>query len=158
MTAEASPEGDEATRGLEEALNQESRRLEKLWDAYKAQEHELQDALARVKTLEASLAEKDGAIEDAEARASSVAEEKDAEIARLNAEVERLQQQVSDVDALREEVKAVEAYRARVDELEEAYSRERERLAKLYLVYEELQEEVERLRGKDGAASDASSE
>lgn len=151
MSSSASPAArDEAAakQGLEEALAAESRRLEKLWDAYKAQEAELQDALDRAKDLEERLHERDAAVREAGERADAAVAEKDGEIAGLRDEVSRLQAQVADLDALREEAKALEAYQNRVKELEDAYARERERLAKLYLVYEELEDEVKRLRGK----------
>jgi chromosome segregation ATPase len=108
-------------------------RLAKLWDAYRAQEDELQAALAHVERLTREL----------EGRGQTVAErervlaEKDAEIATLRETVADRERTIERLRALEEDVKAVQAYKDRIAELEAAYAQEKERLAKLFLLYEE---------------------
>jgi len=108
-------------------------RLAKLWDAYRAQEDELQAALAHVDRLTREL----------EGRGQTVAErervlaEKDAEIATLKESVSDKDRAIERLRALEEDAKAVQAYKDRIAELEAAYAQEKERLAKLFLLYEE---------------------
>jgi DNA repair exonuclease SbcCD ATPase subunit len=108
-------------------------RLAKLWEAYRAQEEELQNALAHVDRLTQEL----------EGRGQTVAErervlaEKDAEIARLTDLLDEKDRRIVRLQALEEDVKAIQAYKDRVAELEAAYAQEKERLAKLFLLYEE---------------------
>lgn len=143
MTSPAS----DVTASLEEALAHESRRLEKLWSAYKAQELEVRAARERADALEAALRER----EEALAARDDILAERDAALARAEAEAEALRGEIRALEGLKEDVKAVDAYRARVGELEAAHARERERLAKLYLVFEEQEAELARLRGSPPA-------
>jgi chromosome segregation ATPase len=107
-------------------------RLAKLWDAYRAQEEEYQAALAHVERL----------TREVEGRGATVAErervlaEKDAEIARLHEVVAERDRRIERLRALEEDVKAIQAYKDRIAELEAAYAQEKERLAKLFLLYE----------------------
>lgn len=133
---------------MSEALAAESRRLEKLWDAYRAQEQELAAALAKAERLSADLAAREAAV----AAAEGAARARDADVARLEEEKAALEARVRDLESLREDLKALDAYKARVADLESAYATERERLAKLFLVYEELEAEVRTLREKTGGA------
>ena len=111
----------------------DAERLAKLWDAYKLQEDELQEALHRLERLS----------RDVEGKGSEVAErerllaQKDAEIDRLHMVVAEKDAEIRRLHALEEDVKAVDAYKDRIAELEAAYAQEKERLAKLFLLYEE---------------------
>lgn len=142
----AGESSDSEARALRESLAAESRRLEKLWDAYKAQESELSQALAAVERLKEDLAGRDDAMLARENRIQSL----ERDVRRLEAEKGALEGTIREVEALREDLKAIDAYKERVATLEAAYAAERERLAKLYLVYEELEAEVEKLRPAGG--------
>jgi hypothetical protein len=119
--------------GAHEADPRDADRLAKLWDAYKLQEEELHEAVARLERV----------TRDVEGRGIEVAErermlsEKDAEIARLQGVIGEKEARIRQLLALEEDVKAVNAYKDRIAELEAAYAQEKERLAKLFLLYEE---------------------
>ncbi len=140
---------------LRTQLKDEQTRLQKLWDAYKVQE----DELARVKRdyplLEEKLFERERTTESLRrevarlepfARFKSVAEQTERENNDLRREAERLRGELQRVEekargaeremvALRETGVSAE----RVRELESSLEEERERLAKLYKVYEDLE-------------------
>lgn len=116
-----------------EAANADGDRLAKLWEAYRVQEEELQDARARVDRLHAELS---GSGEETQARERVVAE-KDAEIKRLRETVEDRDARIRSLLQVEEDAKAVQAYKDRIAELESAYAQEKERLAKLFLLYEQ---------------------
>ncbi|GEM_PF-6987626 len=107
-------------------------RLAKLWDAYRAQEGELQEALARIERLTAEVEGRGGVV--AQRERDLVA--KDQEIRRLHDVIEEKDRRIAELAQVESDVAAVQAYKDRIAELEAAYSREKERLAKLFLLYE----------------------
>ncbi|HVL48624.1 MAG TPA: hypothetical protein VM889_08720 [Candidatus Thermoplasmatota archaeon] len=136
---------------MSELVVDEEQRLRKLWEAYKAQEEELARANEKLERAESLLAERDAAAADV-ARKVDLAEERARELDR------RLAERESAITALEEErdaLKALETYRDRVEELTAAYERERERLAKLFVVYEETVAERDALAAKLGEAARA---
>lgn len=144
MATTARPAGETAELdAARDALQAESRRLEKLWDAYKAQEDELARSRDEVARLHERLAGHDDAALARENQIQALI----ADVRRLETEKAALESSLRDLDALREDLKALDQWKERVATLEAAYAAERERLAKLYLVYEELEAEVEKLRG-----------
>lgn len=116
-----------------EAAQTDSDRLAKLWDAYKLQEEELQEALARLERLARDV---EGKAADVQERDRLLAE-KDSEIARLWDVIGQKDRRIDELRALEEDVKAIQAYKDRIAELEKAHAQEKERLAKLFLLYEE---------------------
>ena len=140
---------------LQAELDQERSRLEKLWAAYKAQE----DELARVKRdyplMEEKLFERERTIEALRrdiARLEQLSKYKGqyedaiADNRRLQKEIEGLDHELQRaLDALRSaerevgELRELQGAPARVAELERLLDEERERLAKLYKVYEDLE-------------------
>lgn len=108
-------------------------RLAKLWDAYKLQEEELQEALVRLERLTRDVEDKGREVAEREARLAA----KDREVSRLHDEVAERDRRVAKLQELEQDVRAVQAYKDRISELEAAYAQEKERLAKLFLLYEE---------------------
>lgn len=121
MSAEAAPVTD-------------ADRLAKLWDAYRAQEDELQEALARIERLGAEVEGRGGVVAQRERDLAA----KDEEIRRLQDVVAEKDRRIAELSQLESDVNAVQAYKDRIAELEAAYAREKERLAKLFLLYEEM--------------------
>lgn len=138
-------------------LEQEQERLAKLWDAYKAQEDELERLKRDYPLMEEKLFERERTIETMRremTRLESASRfEKDAR--RLEDENRKLVQQLRAVEG---ELESVNAHVAeleeeaghlreeaagsqRVRELEDLLEEERERLAKLYKVYEDVEAE-----------------
>ena len=113
--------------------DRDAQRLAKLWDAYRAQEEDLQEAARRV----------EGLVRDVDdtrlllAQRDRLLIERDHEIQRLRDVVDEKDARIRDLKSLEEDVKAVDAYKARIAELEKALAHEKERLAKLFLLYEE---------------------
>ncbi|HVM45609.1 MAG TPA: hypothetical protein VM582_06710 [Candidatus Thermoplasmatota archaeon] len=108
-------------------------RLARLWEAYKAQEEELRDAMARADRLARDLTDAG----QASAERERVIAEKDAEIRRLQETVAHKDARIQELLHLEEDVKALQMYKDRIAELEAAYAQEKERLAKLFLLYEQ---------------------
>ena len=123
-------------------FEEEQERLEKLWDAYKAQERELTQLREKVPRLESELRAKDAGVADAEA----AIDQKEDEIRRLDQELGESRQKVADLEAAREDLKNLEGMKSQIEELETRYEEEKERLAKLYVVYEELEAERDGLK------------
>ena len=111
----------------------DSDRLQKLWEAYRVQEEEYRAAVAHAERLARDLEGRDSAAADRE----RLVLEQDAEIARLHDELAQRDARIARLQALEEDVKAVQAYKERIAQLEAAYAQEKERLAKLFLLYEE---------------------
>lgn len=111
----------------------DSDRLAKLWEAYRVQEEEYRAALAHAERLARELEGRDS---QAAAR-ERLFLEKDVEISRLQDELRVRDERIARLRTLEEDVKAVDAYKQRIAELEAAYAQEKERLAKLFLLYEE---------------------
>ena len=134
-------------------LRREQERLAKLWDAYKAQEDELNRLKRDAPLLQERLADRERQVEslrrdvarleplsryksdyDAAVRENQVLR---VEVDNLNRELRRVQddQRRSDAELVRLREDAVS--KSRVQEMERLLEEERERLAKLYKVYEE---------------------
>jgi len=134
-------------------LAREQDRLAKLWEAYKAQEDELSNLRRETPILQERVLERERALESLRREVSRLEPlsrykgEYDAavrenqtlrvEVESLNRELRRLgdatREQESEIVRLREDA----ASKSRVAELESSLDAERERLAKLYKVYEE---------------------
>ncbi len=142
-------------------LRQEQERLRKLWDAYKAQEDELErlkrdyplmeeKLFERERTIEqfkrdlAKLDQLQGYKEDYESLSKEHIVLED-EMSRMEDELAHAQGRVADLEDDVLTLKAVERDAGRVKELERSLDDERERLAKLYKVYEDLEAEKQDL-------------
>ena len=108
-------------------------RLAKLWEAYKAQEEDLKEALARAERLTTDLTDAGRASTDRE----RLIAEKDAEIKRLHETIAHKDARIQELLQVEEDAKAIQMYKDRISELEAAYAQEKERLAKLFLLYEQ---------------------
>ncbi|MHB8634069.1 MAG: hypothetical protein ACYDBQ_08915 [Thermoplasmatota archaeon] len=141
--------------GLRRELEAEQARLAKLWEAYKAQEDELQRAKREYPQLEERLQDRERTIENLRrdvARLEPLSRYKSdydtvvkenqglrGEVDHLDAELRRAADQIRSIEhemgILREDASS----KKRVGELESQLEEERERLAKLYKVYEDLE-------------------
>lgn len=122
-------------------LDEEQKRLEKLWDAFKLQERELQDAIDKGNRLERELMDKDSN----RARLESELEENTAQVRRLNDENVELTEQIEKLTARIDQLRDMESLRSQAEDYKAKYEAERERLAKLFALYEESEAERERL-------------
>lgn len=148
-------DGAASVEGMRRELEAEQARLAKLWDAYKAQEDELNRIKRDYPDLEARVADRERQIESLRREVArleplsryktdydTVVKENQGlrgEVDHLDAELRRasdsLRAMEHEMAMLREDA----ASKTRVAELEKALEDERERLAKLYKVYEELE-------------------
>lgn len=166
-TQELEDGGSEYRALAEEAqheLEQEQERLAKLWDAYKAQEDELERVKRDYPLMEEKLFERERTIETLRkeiARLEPLAQskaERDAfekENKKLQSEItiveRRLEKAMDAIDILEKDVtalRALEKDRHKLQTLESELEEERERLAKLYSVYESLEAEKNGIEGK----------
>lgn len=108
-------------------------RLAKLWEAYKVQEEELREARARADRLTGDLTDAGRATAERE----RLLAEKDAEIRRLQEVVADRDARIAALQQVEEDLKVLQLYKDRIAELEAAYAQEKERLAKLFLLYEQ---------------------
>lgn len=113
--------------------DRDAQRLAKLWDAYRVQEEELQEARRHAERVVRDLDD----VRLLLGQRDRLLIERDHEVQRLRDVVDEKDQRIRDLQSLEEDVKAVDAYKARIAELEAALAREKERLAKLFLLYEE---------------------
>jgi chromosome segregation ATPase len=143
--------------GVRAELEQEQERLRKLWDAYKSQEDELNRVRRDYPLMEEKLFERERTIESLRREISRLEplakskREMDDAIAQgrqLRAQVEQLNNELRRTkernDALLTEAAQLRedsGHKGRVGELEAALEEERERLAKLYKVYEDQEAE-----------------
>lgn len=116
-----------------ETARTDADRLAKLWEAYKVQEEELREALARADRLTTDLTDAGRASGERE----RVIAEKDAEIRRLHEVIAHKDAQIEALRQLEDDAKSIQLYKDRIAELEAAYAGEKERLAKLFLLYEQ---------------------
>lgn len=144
-------------------LEAEQERLAKLWDAYKTQEDELDRLKRDYPLMEEKLFERDRQIETLRrelARLEPLAKYKSEYEALLkdnealarnlkNAErdLDKADAHIANLEAELRELRELSQFKHRVSDLEGELEEERERLAKLYRVYEELE--------ADKAAADA---
>lgn len=113
--------------------DRDAQRLAKLWEAYRVQEEELQEARQRVESVVRDLDD----VRLLLAQRDRLLVERDHDVQRLRDVVDEKDARIRDLMALEEDVKAVDAYKDRISELEGALAKEKERLAKLFLLYEE---------------------
>ena len=108
-------------------------RLARLFEAYKVQEDELREARERADRLVRDLTDAGQVTSERE----RIIAEKDAEIRRLQETIAHKDARIQDLLQLEEDAKAIQMYKDRIAELEAAHAQEKERLAKLYLLYEQ---------------------
>jgi chromosome segregation ATPase len=152
METEALHASEDAGRARRE-LEEEQERLQKLWDAYKIQEDELERLKRDYPLMEEKLFERDRQLEGVRreiARLEQFARYKEeyeataSENERLahaldqaEAELERAASGLRSAEDELHSLRAIEADSHRVKDLERELEEERERLAKLYRVYED---------------------
>lgn len=134
----AQADADDARRLLAE----EEERLLKLWDAYRAQERELAAARAETEDARAQLDATKASMGATEARVAEKA--RDLEVAE--AEIRRLEERLASFDAMKGQLEELAALRERTEDAERKLKAERERLAKLYAAYEEVEADRDRLK------------
>lgn len=131
---------DATVEALQNELAREQERLRKLWDAFKTQEDEL--AQLRLATPTSTLNAADGRGSD------SLRREVDLLTGDLRRAAEGQKRLEDENQVLRENAKAHAEVARRVTNLEGELAEERERLAKLYAVYEEVEGERKRLEAR----------
>ncbi|MFA5943679.1 MAG: hypothetical protein WC876_04340 [Candidatus Thermoplasmatota archaeon] len=119
-------------------LAREQERLRKLWDAFKSQEDEL-NRLKSTSTLSSTSAAADSRTVDSLRREVDLLS---GDLRRAGEAQRRLEE---DNVALREQAKTVDEVSRRAAASQSDLEQERERLAKLYVVYEEVEAERARL-------------
>jgi chromosome segregation ATPase len=123
---------------LRAELAREQERLRKLWDAFKSQEDEL-SRLKSTSTLSSTTAVADARTVDSLRR----------EVELLSGDLRRAGEQQRRLEeenvALREQARASDEVARQAASLQSDLEQERERLAKLYVVYEEVEAERARL-------------
>ncbi len=145
-------------------LEQEQERLKKLWDAYKAQEDELERVKRDYPLMEEKLFERERTIErlrkdiaaleplaDAKQEADRLAKENQKLRSELDVVERRLEKSLDAVTQLESDVaslRSLEKDRHKLQALESELEEERERLAKLYSVYEDLEAEKAEIEGR----------
>jgi uncharacterized protein (DUF3084 family) len=115
------------------ASHPDSERLAKLWEAYRVQEEEYKEAVARLERMTTDLENRDAAAAERE----RVILEKEREAQKLQQQIAERDARIAELQELEKEIDAVQAYKDRIAQLEAAYAQEKERLAKLFLLYEE---------------------
>jgi chromosome segregation ATPase len=122
-------------------LQDEEERLVKLWDIYKTQEKDVRSLQEKTARLEDELKAKDTNLYEIE----GVINQKDAKVRSLEEESNGLRRQLAEFEGLRSEISELEHYKADNKDLNSKIETERERLAKLYTVYEETEAEKEKM-------------
>lgn len=138
-------------------LNQEQERLKKLWDAYKSQEDELDRLKRDYPLMEEKLFERERLVEQQKreiVRLEGLSKYKEdyenllrdhraleTETGRMEKQLQKSQDHIQRMEGEIVQLREVEADAGRVQELEGLLDEERERLAKLYRVYEDLEQE-----------------
>jgi chromosome segregation ATPase len=138
-----------------EELAAEQERLAKLWDAYKTQEDELDRLKRDYPLMEEKLFERDRQIDTLRrelARLEPLAKYKseyDAivkeheslirDLDRANRDMDKMDDKIASMESELSEMRGMSEFKHRVSDLEGELEEERERLAKLYRVYEELE-------------------
>lgn len=126
-------------QALREELAREQERLRKLWDAFKAQEDELQRLRPGATLSSVAAATADARTVEALRR------EVDLLAGDLRRAAEQQRRLEEDNASLREQARAAGEADRRAATLQSELEQERERLAKLYVVYEEVEAERARL-------------
>jgi chromosome segregation ATPase len=140
---EVHPSSSSDLQSAREELAREQERLRKLWDAFKAQEDEL-NRLRATPTATALSSTSAQAAADARTVESLRREVEllSGDLRRAGEAQRRLEEQNV---ALREQARAADDSHRRAAGLQAELEQERERLAKLYVVYEEVEAERARL-------------
>ncbi len=126
---EALVAGQQADQSKAE-LSREQERLKKLWDAYKAQE----DEIARLKNQDALLLDREGTIQ---------AQQRELQV--LSSDLKRANDAMLAMENETNSLRETAVTPARYAEIEGQLDEERERLAKLYRVYEDVETDRARL-------------
>ncbi len=116
---------DVRIKELEEALSTETDRLQKLFAAYETQEKELVDARAEIEVLEKEIIDREIEKESLE----SIIAEKDVRLRELERKATT-------------SLKRVEHLEPELDKMEEKYTREKDRLGKVFSIAEELDNDL----------------
>ena len=124
MEADAPVPGDEVAH-LQERLIQETERLTKLFDAYEEQHKELLDTRAEIEVLEREIIEKEIEREGVE----SLLRDKDDRYRDLETDLAKSN-------------KRLEYYDIELPKMEEKYTREKERLGRVFELAEELDDDL----------------
>jgi predicted flap endonuclease-1-like 5' DNA nuclease/molybdopterin converting factor small subunit len=106
-------------------FGRDQERLAKLWDAYETQERELDLAMKKISDLENKIKE----YERINSTLKNVVEGRDKDIRELEIKLVALEE-----DSTR--------YKPQIEDLKRAYNEEKERYAKLFIITEELEEEL----------------
>lgn len=130
--------------GLQAELAREQERLRKLWDAFKTQE----DELARLRAGAAASTPAPALLSAPGPGSDSMQREVELLTADLRRAAEAQRRLEEEAQALREAARAQSEVARRAGTLEAELAEERERLAKLYAVYEEVDAERQRLEGR----------
>ncbi|MGQ0535869.1 MAG: hypothetical protein ACT4PT_07335 [Methanobacteriota archaeon] len=141
---DAQETADRAAKDRTEAmreLHEESERLAKLWDVYKAQERDLAATKERVGRVEAELTRKGSSVVALEEQLAA----RDRAIQDRDLDHQKLRSRITELEANAEELKNLDKMRDTVADLRSKYDTEKERLAKLYTVYEELEADRDHL-------------
>jgi chromosome segregation ATPase len=145
-------------------LEQEQDRLAKLWDAYKSQEDELGRIKRDYPLMEEKLFERERTIEsmrremdrmkdfdryrkDAERLAAENAHLAD-DLSHAERRVEEAESRLAELEEEAAGLRELAGSSSRLRELENLLEEERERLAKLYKVYEDIEDEKRELEGQ----------
>lgn len=136
-------------------LAAEQERLAKLWDAYKTQEDELDRLKRDYPLMEEKLFERDRQIDTLRrelARLEPLAKYKSEyeaivkeheslirDLDRANRDMDKMDDKIASLESELSEMRGMSEFKHRVSDLEAELEEERERLAKLYRVYEELE-------------------
>ena len=125
MTEEGTITPDVKIKELEEALETQTERLTKLYAAYETQDKELIDLRAEVEVLEKEIIEREIEKESLD----SILSEKENKIRELEMKATKASKQVSHLQP-------------ELDKMEEKYSREKDRLGKVFSIAEELDNDL----------------
>ena len=101
--------------------DRDAQRLAKLWEAYRVQEEELQEARRHAENVVRDLDD----VRLLLGQRDRLLIERDHEVQRLRDVVDEKDQRIRDLLSLEEDVKAVDAYKARIAELEGALAKEK---------------------------------
>ena len=125
MTEEGTITPEVKIKELEEALETQTERLTKLYAAYETQDKELIDLRAEVEVLEKEIIEREIEKESLD----SILSEKENKIRELEMKATKASKQVSHLQP-------------ELDKMEEKYSREKDRLGKVFSIAEELDNDL----------------
>lgn len=143
--ADARRAGERSLADAEDArkrLVEEEERLLKLWDAYRAQERELATARSETDLARSELEATKASMGATEARVA----EKARDLEAAEAEIRALEEKLAGYDAAKSQLDELASLRERADDAERRAKTERDRLAKLYAAYEEVEADRDRIK------------